>query len=442
MKKCLVIAFVLAAVFVLQAKESTSRGSNNLSNPLFLTPRFCSVGGPDSFGYEWIDSHELWGPVFTWIDISGTGTEIVLGDDDVYWGIPFEFIFYGTFYDSVAVQSNGAVSFSNEVLSFNNNHIPDTLSAPVTEFIAIYWDDLDPGYGGAVYYQVMGDTLIVQFDSIQLHDYYEEYIQTFEVLLIGSSGDIIVQYLRADHGGREATIGIQGSPVQPPLWGLEYSHNSISVHPQLAIRFSTSFVKDVGTVAIEIDTPLPESTTIAPVAIVKNFGTLSGFFDVCCTIEPGGYSASTVAYVTPGDSTPVAFSPSFTFKTGPYTVTVNTDLADDENHANDTLVKIIETYAPGIAEENSGVLNDPAFTVSSICMHGKINAVVALPAAAHVDLEIYDALGRSVRRPVSDAFSAGTHRLSFDLDLPAGVYFYRLTIDNCGMIVKKVMHIH
>lgn len=51
-----------------------------------------------------------------------------------------------------------------------------------------------------------------------------------------------------------------------------------------------------------------------------------------------------------------------------------------------------------------------------------------LPAAAHVELTVYDGLGREVRRLVDAQLGAGTHHATFEAaDLPSGVYFYRIT---------------
>lgn len=47
---------------------------------IFVLSLLMLTGGPDRFGYYYIDSREPGGPVFNWIDYTG-GTRIPLGDD-------------------------------------------------------------------------------------------------------------------------------------------------------------------------------------------------------------------------------------------------------------------------------------------------------------------------------------------------------------------------
>ena len=56
-------------------------------------------GGPDAFGYRWIDSDDPLGPAFDWVDITASGTPIPFTGDDQNQGpfpLPFPFTFYGT----------------------------------------------------------------------------------------------------------------------------------------------------------------------------------------------------------------------------------------------------------------------------------------------------------------------------------------------------------
>jgi hypothetical protein len=51
----------------------------------------------------------------------------------------------------------------------------------------------------------------------------------------------------------------------------------------------------------------------------------------------------------------------------------------------------------------------------------------AIPANSFVSLKVYDILGREVTTLVSEQLSAGNHSRQWNaMDMPSGVYFYRL----------------
>jgi hypothetical protein len=105
--------------------------------------------------------------------------------------------------------------------------------------------------------------------------------------------------------------------------------------------------------------------------------------------------------------------------------------------SNDTMVALIATYDPGIAEEGS-LPEVFSSSVSSISK-GLVTIQFALPTATRVELTVYDVLGRERETLVSDTYSAGFHRVDAQLDVPSGVYFYRmetgLSIDTNGKII-------
>jgi hypothetical protein len=176
-------------------------------------------------------------------DISSTGTRASLSDDSHQWvSLGFDFDFYGTTYTNVAVQSNGTLSFSDAYLTLGNICLPDTTSSRAP-YIALYWDDLDPGNpGGNVWYETRGTApnrqFIAQWDT-------ERYSTTpnhvvFTAVLNEGSSDVQVCYVDAAFGsatydyGLQATVGINGMAGGSSL---QYSCNTASLSDGLYIQY-------------------------------------------------------------------------------------------------------------------------------------------------------------------------------------------------------------
>ncbi|MFH2053237.1 MAG: S8 family serine peptidase [bacterium] len=193
-------------------------------------------GGPDIFGYRWIDSDEPGGPTYDWIDISTTGTPVFSGaNDDRNVGpfpIGFDFPFYDNTFSDFRVCSNGWLSFTSTSTDLSNAPLPGT-GAP-ENLLAMFHDDLRPdtATGGNVFYEYDGVRLIVQFNNVLRYSSGGPY--TFQALLY-PDGTIVYQY--ADMQGTrldEATIGIQNAARDD---GLTVVYNADYVHDGLAIRF-------------------------------------------------------------------------------------------------------------------------------------------------------------------------------------------------------------
>lgn len=192
-------------------------------------------GGPDNYGYFWIDSDEPGGPAFNWIEISGTGTPIVgLGDDTNLGKFPigFTFNFYGTNFDSIRACSNGWFSFTSTATSYTNYALPNSGSGVPENLLAIFWDDMNFGLGGSAYYQTIGDQFIIEYKDAPRFSY--GYLYTYEMILDKTCGTITYQYLSMQPGMlNSATIGIQNGLKND---GLTIAYDEYYVHDSLAIQ--------------------------------------------------------------------------------------------------------------------------------------------------------------------------------------------------------------
>ena len=264
--------------------EADGNPANDSISREFVVYTRVNVGGPDTFGYRFIDSTALGGPEFDWIDISQTGTSSIMygvdswaGDDNFSEPIPlgFDFPFYGDTYATAHVDVNGEIllaennwydeypesGWDTDGTIFNYSYpIPGYAAMPA--LIAVYWDDLKAVQGtGDVYFQTFGEApnryTVIQWHQLQFHGGTEPVsLLDFEVIL-HENGEIVMQYNSTATGqtytnfyrdnGRSSTVAIQNEDTNAGLCYLReivQSGNYQGVEPAgnllfdgLAIRF-------------------------------------------------------------------------------------------------------------------------------------------------------------------------------------------------------------
>lgn len=206
-------------------------------NISFSFPEFVirNSGGPDVFGYQWIDSDEA-SFSYTWIDISDSGTEITgLSDDNRAGPFPigFDFLYYGMLRNEFWVSSNGLIQFSDFMIPFANLPIPT--NNQTSDFIAVFWDDLNfMNDSATAYYQQFPDKTVIQFENARR--YVGSGIGTFQAVIY-ANGSIMLNYksFSPEFALNSATVGIQ-SP--DPALGLQVAYNQDYLHNNLSVLFS------------------------------------------------------------------------------------------------------------------------------------------------------------------------------------------------------------
>lgn len=190
------------------------------------------AGGPDGFGYRWIDSNEPGGPAFAWEDITGTGSLLALTGDDATSGavpIGFDFPFYGTTFNSLRVCTNGWLSFTSAATAYDNQQLPNA-GAP-ENLVAPMWDDMDFGSAQRVY--TYGDASHFVVSWVGVPHYQTGGPYTFQAILY-ATGEIRFQYLDIGSVSNSATVGIQNAARNI---GLTTAFNTNYIANNLAVRY-------------------------------------------------------------------------------------------------------------------------------------------------------------------------------------------------------------
>jgi subtilisin-like proprotein convertase family protein len=196
-------------------------------------------GGPDSYGYRYVDNVSPDTATYQWIELRGDPQTEWLDfssepDDGVlHTAIGFDFPFYGVLYDSVVVSTNGNLQFETADAAFSNECLPAVeIDGPM---ICVYWDDLNLESGGypagdtsTVGVRRFADRCVVEWDSVGIYNHLGSSFK-FEAILY-ADGRIKVQYNNMVFGSaaNSQTIGVQSRTTGPAL---EYVCNAVGHQP-------------------------------------------------------------------------------------------------------------------------------------------------------------------------------------------------------------------
>ncbi|MDC0204897.1 hypothetical protein OAJ65_03810, partial [Flavobacteriales bacterium] len=201
-------------------------------------------GGPDAYGYTWIDSNDPNGPTYNWINIETLDNLVSgLGDDNIIGSFPINnFSYYWYNVTSLSIGSNGYISFSNPQNIASPFPIIPTASG-ANDYIAPLLSDLtftginNPGKCYLDNHNI--DSTIISFVDVP---YWQQanpqYIgsNTFQIILCNTDSTIIFQYksMNGITNSNDITIGIES--VAGSI-GLQHSQNTYPLFPY-SIKFT------------------------------------------------------------------------------------------------------------------------------------------------------------------------------------------------------------
>jgi len=363
MKKALRISLLL----LLMAGTALAMPNNEQYTPPAPTP--LDNGGPDAYGYTWVDNDGGGGPTYNWIDITSIGTRVTgLADDNNVgpFSMGFQYPYYWYMVDHMWIGSNGYISFSSNA-NFAHPFAGIPTAGNPNDLVAVLVGDLDftRGNGSCYYYSNAADTFIISWITVGEFGYIDS-THTFQVIFSASDTSILFQY--GDNHGRfldsggttRSVIGIENVNGQV---GLEYLHDNLPSnhmwHSGLAMRFHPNpdpnfVVHDFGIVDGFVDGSgalyIPVNSTVTPRGLFKNFGNQAeNNLPVRCVIRRGTTQVytrtDTIAHLDPAEQTWVDFGLNFTpDSVTVYRVTFSTLMSGDQNNTNNTKTTELDSY--------------------------------------------------------------------------------------------------
>jgi hypothetical protein len=153
---------------------------------------------------------------YSWIEISTSGTLMsISNENDDYEAISFtsegwNITYYETQYNTLYVSTNGWMSFTNIGDTQSMCEPIPNLSDENKDCVALFCSDLNPFYGGDIYYEFRGlapyNYLVIEFHNIYSND--NNYLGSFEAIF-NQSGVIKFQYQNVNYLSEyDAIVGL------------------------------------------------------------------------------------------------------------------------------------------------------------------------------------------------------------------------------------------
>ncbi|MBD3169576.1 MAG: T9SS type A sorting domain-containing protein [candidate division Zixibacteria bacterium] len=364
--------------------------SNLGEGDLYYRIRMFNSAFQDSFGYYWFDSDNPQGPEYGWVDITVNGEIVEFpGNPDVSnsgpYDLGFDFEFYGNTFSSINICSNGWMSFTDSTTTaYYNRRIPHS-SAP-NNMIAPFWENLNPGLGGNVYFYTNNtDSAVISW--VDVPDTHEEGEFTFQAVLVAPNS-VTFQY--GDMGPEgpidRASVGIENAAGTV---GLQICYNETFSGEGMAYRF------ELGQPAGEFDwlSVDDDNGYIYPADVI----------DVEVTCDAGDHQAGTYYGYLSLDSN----DPEIPHVEIPVTMNIGMTSVDDD---------------PQLPLKTSLMQNFPnPFNPST-------EIAFTLASESEISLDIYNIMGQHIENLYKGEKSAGEHVLSWDgSKYASGIYLYKLS---------------
>lgn len=391
--------------------------SPNVLNPApIATPALACAGAPIT-----LDANVTTGSCNTYTvasipfaPLSGTGTTLTLGDDQVSAAIPlgFTFNFFCNDFTEIYVSSNGFVTFNP--LSGSGCCSGDVLpSATLSDFIAGTWNDLYPPGAGTISHFTVGTTpnrrFVINYNGIP-HCCGTTADNIFQIILYETTNVIEIHNTLITDDGSTHTQGIQGGSgpnfaVAPGRNGTNFTATNdafrfTQVPPTpFSVTWSAPLGTPIGSGNSIVQTPGAPTTYFATVTDGVCTATASVLVDVANVnagpdqvICPGDNAPLNSIYSGPGANCNVYTVSSIPF--GPIAgAGTNISLSDDQLSAAIPLGFSFDFYCNTFSSvhisSNGFISFDPA--AGSGCCTGQILPDAFAPnnliAAAWVDLD-------------------------------------------------------